>query len=298
MDLEPDELIDYLSADAQRDAPAALACLTDALQERFGPALSAILFYGSCMRTGDYRDAVVDLHVIIDDYAAYDSRLLALLNRVLAPNVFYLAVNHEGEEIRAKYNVFARRHLARLVSPGRLAVFSWARLAQRSAVLYARDARAEAEVQALRARAVRTFATAAAPLCGDPSAGPDFWVQALKLTFGAELRAESTDRAQLVVDQDADYFREISRHLAMPAAGEGRRRARLLWWLRAAVGKTGSVLRLCKGWYTFSGGLEYLVWKLERHAGRPIELPERVRQRPLLHIWGFAWRLYREGVFR
>ena len=74
--------------------------------------------------------------------------------------------------------------------------------------------------------------------------------------------------------------------------------ARLAWALRAVVGKIGSVLRLLKGWYTFDGGLDYLVWKLERHSGKRIEVPARVRARPALHIWAFAWRLYRDGVFR
>ena len=31
---------------------------------------------------------------------------------------------------------------------------------------------------------------------------------------------------------------------------------------------------------------------------RQIDVPERVRRQPILHIWGFAWRLYRDGVFR
>ncbi|MGI9331126.1 MAG: hypothetical protein ACR2QB_10470 [Gammaproteobacteria bacterium] len=298
MNPDPDALIQYLTKDSQRLVPPALAVLTDALQSHFGQSLVAVLFYGSCMRTGQVRDAVVDLHVIIDDYGAYNSPLLAVLNRIIAPNVFYLSAQSEGMEVRAKYNVFALEHLRRLVGPRRLAVFSWARLAQRAAVLYSRDSASLDQVQAIRAQAVRTFAQAAGPLCAPPSQGALFWQEALQLTFASELRAESADRAAQLVAQDADYFEAVAAQLPDTRPPGGPTRAKLAWGLRAVVGKPGSVLRLLKGWYTFDGGLDYLVWKLERHSGQQIEIPPQVRARPVLHIWGFAWRLYRDGVFR
>ena len=31
---------------------------------------------------------------------------------------------------------------------------------------------------------------------------------------------------------------------------------------------------------------------------REIVIPDRVRAKPWLYLWGFFWRLYREGVFR
>lgn len=298
MNVDHDGLTRYLAADADRPAPAALGSLARSLQERFGAALAVILFYGSCLRSGDIADGVVDLHVIIDDYGAYRSPVLGALNRLLAPNVFYLATVTDGQEVRCKYNVFALGHLAQLVQPERLAVFTWARFAQRSAVLYARDPATLAQVQAVRAQAVRTFGEAAAAAGAQPADPETFWRQALELTFGCELRAESPGRAAELVARDADYFQAITAQLQLPRAGAGGIAARAKWWLRRLIGKCGSVLRLVKGWYTFDGGLDYLVWKLERHSGRRIDVPERVRRRPALHIWGFAWRLYRDGVFR
>jgi hypothetical protein len=297
LNADPDGLQLYLTADADRPAPAALGALTAALHRRFGQSLAVVLFYGSCLRTGQIDDGVVDLHVIIDDYGAYDDFLLAALNRLIAPNVFYLCVASGNGEVRAKYNVFALDHLPRLLAPGRLAVFSWARLAQRSAVLYARDEEVLARVHGLRATAVRTFTQAAAPLAGDIREPAAFWQRALALTFACELRAEPPARAAQVVDQDRDYFAAVSERLDQPPATGGVQ-ARAAWGLRRLVGKLGSILRLVKGWYTFEGGLDYLVWKLERHSGRQIDIPERVRRQPLIHIWGFAWRLYRDGVFR
>ncbi|UCG72943.1 MAG: hypothetical protein JSV45_00720 [Chromatiales bacterium] len=298
MNVDHDGLTRYLAADADRPAPAALASLTRALQARFGDALAVILFYGSSLRTGDIADSVIDLHVIIDDYRAYGSPVLSALNRVLAPNVFYLATTAGEQELRCKYNVFGLHHLPALVATDRLAVFTWARFAQRSAVLYARDPVALSRVHALRAQAVRTFAAAVAAAGADTRDAAEFWRTALGLTFGCELRAESPRRAAELVARDLDYFQAVTSALQLPAPGAARFSARASWWLRRAVGKCGSLLRLLKGGYTFDGGLDYLVWKLERHSGRQIDVPERVRRRPVLHIWGFAWRLYRDGVFR
>ena len=63
-------------------------------------------------------------------------------------------------------------------------------------------------------------------------------------------------------------------------------------------GKLLSVARLLKALVTFEGGLDYIAWKLERHSGVPVDIPDRVRRYPLIFIWGLFWKLYRRGVFR
>ena len=68
--------------------------------------------------------------------------------------------------------------------------------------------------------------------------------------------------------------------------------------LRRALGKLMSILRLLKALFTFSGGLDYIAWKLERHSGQQVVIPARVRRFPLLFIWGFCWQLYRRGIFK
>ncbi len=94
----------------------------------------------------------------------------------------------------------------------------------------------------------------------------------------------------------------------MTAAGQGRwqsqltadQRSRRLrtWRIRGITGKFLALARILKAWITFDGGFDYIIWKLERHSGRHIDVPERVRRHPALHMWGFFWRLYRDGVFR
>ena len=70
------------------------------------------------------------------------------------------------------------------------------------------------------------------------------------------------------------------------------------WALRIAWGKWLSLLRLLKGLATFEGGLDYVAWKLERHTGRRVEIPPRVRRRPWLYVWPLVWRHWRRGTFR
>jgi len=42
----------------------------------------------------------------------------------------------------------------------------------------------------------------------------------------------------------------------------------------------------------------YILWKLERHTGRPIEVTERQRRHPLLFGWPVLARLlWRRDVF-
>jgi len=53
-----------------------------------------------------------------------------------------------------------------------------------------------------------------------------------------------------------------------------------------------------KGLFTFDGGIDYVAWKLARHSGQEVVVPDRVRRYPLLFMWGFFWRLYRRGAFR
>ena len=54
------------------------------------------------------------------------------------------------------------------------------------------------------------------------------------------------------------------------------------WAIRRVQGKVLNILRLIKAALTFQGGLDYAVWKIERHSGVKIDLTDKDRQRPLL----------------
>jgi hypothetical protein len=80
---------------------------------------------------------------------------------------------------------------------------------------------------------------------------------------------------------------------------EGTRRiSRLDWTVRAWQGKMLSVLRLLKGIFTFRGGIDYILWKIERHSGIRVEASPRLKQYPLLAACVILWKLYCRGAYR
>ncbi len=77
-----------------------------------------------------------------------------------------------------------------------------------------------------------------------------------------------------------------------------RRWAQLRWAGRRVLGKTLSVLRLIKSAFTFDGGVDYILWKIERHSGVRLPVSPWQRRHPLLASPVFLWRLYRLGAIR
>ena len=54
-------------------AHPALLGLVQTLRERYRDCAAAVLFYGSCLRSGDPYDGLVDLYLIVDDYRCANS---------------------------------------------------------------------------------------------------------------------------------------------------------------------------------------------------------------------------------
>ena len=143
------------------------------------------------------------------------------------------------------------------------------------------------------------------------------WTASLALSYATELRSERSGRTGQLAQASLAHFVEVSRLAADAMAypfsvyeqerkwryqaqvpAFRRRTAGLAWLSRRTLGKLMSILRLLKALFTFAGGLDYIAWKLQRHSGQEIVIPPRVRQYPLLFVWGFCWRLYRRGVFK
>lgn len=314
----PPSLLQAIQRQSLQPAPAGLDRLADRLLERYGDAVQAMLFYGSCLRSGDVLDGLVDLYVIVSDYRrAYRRRTLSVANRLLPPNVFYLEVPTPHGVIRSKYAVLSMRDLQRGTSMGWFHSYFWGRFAQPVGLLYARDDPAARQVIGALAQAVLTFIARALPRLPAEFDAAELWQTGLALSYRCELRAEKSGRSAELVAAFRDYYEQLTQAAAaalpytartnsdtrpvryraeIPPAT--RRFSRLAWGTRRLQGKALSLLRLGKAVFTFRGGVDYIVWKLERHSGTSIEVPPRVRRYPLLWGWGLLWRLYRRGVFR
>ena len=299
----------------------ALRALVVALERRFGDGVQGIVLYGSCLRSADLLEGLVDLYVLVEPTPRAEPRLwLRLAGRVLPPNVYYIeapvGADTDKDTVRCKYAVLSLAQFERGTARW-FQSYLWGRFAQPVKVVWADSPATAARLEAAFLRAGETLLRRALPMLPPEGRVTDLWRGALRLSYATELRAEKPGRATDLVDHGQDFFAAMTRalqprldgtlrlseqdgdlsyHATVPA--RARRMAPVLWALRRVQGKTLSVARLIKGLFTFEGGLDYIAWKLTRHSGQQVTIPDKVRRRPLLHIWGFFWRLYRRGVFR
>jgi hypothetical protein len=295
-------LIDLVRADQPADIARDIAAAADAARDRHNDAVLAVLHYGSSRRGGTAGGAMVDLYLLVDDYRrAHGGRLSAWLNRLLPPNVYYLEIPFEGRVVAVKYAVVSMDQLARRVGRGALHPYFWARFSQPTAIAWTRDHEARAAVEQALATAVETMLAASAALIDAPPEPAGWWRRAFAETYRTELRAERDNRAAEIVAADRARYRRaadavLAIHPDLGRAGGGS--ARLRWWLRRAIGKPLSVLRLVKAAYTFAGGADYLVGKIRRHSGEEIVLTPWQRRHPVIAGLAYLWRLVVRGAVR
>jgi hypothetical protein len=276
-----------------REMAAAIAALH--------PGARAVLFYGSCLREARLDGLMLDFYLIVDDYrAAYSSRWLAWANALIPPNVFPFAF----AGMSAKYAVLSMADFHRLCGAETRNVSVWARFSQPSRLVWTADAATAAPVTAAVARAAPALLAAALPFererggQGDPL---DLWRRAYALTYAAELRAERGGRAASVVDADPDRYRAFTAPAIAaidPRTVATPQRARIDWWRRRWEGKALTILRLMKATFTFAGGIDYLAWKINRHAGTAITISDWQRRHPILAALSLLPRLMRGGAVR
>lgn len=284
-----------VAAELAEPVDARVTTMAAALAARYPGAARAVLFYGSCLREANLDGLMLDFYLIVADYrAAYGKGWLAPANRLIPPNVF--PFQHDG--LIAKYAVLSEADFHRLNGPETRNVSVWARFAQPSRLVWAADDAAQARAVSAIARAAPTLLQAAGQVAGE--APLDWWRRAFALTYSAELRAERQGRAQSVVDADAARYTRFSGPAiaALSAVANSPVHAGRGWARRRLEGKALSVVRLAKAAFTYSGGIDYLAWKINRHAGTAIVITPWMRRWPLLAALLLVPRLLRGGAIR
>jgi len=314
----PSNLITLIRQESSREPPDGVRALAEVLLNSYGESTQAILFYGSCFRTGDDTDGLVDLYLIVDSYrAALPNRSQAVANRLLPPNVYYLELAVQDRVVRTKYAVLSLEDLQRGTSRQWFHSYLWGRFAQPAGLLYVRNNQVEKKVREALARAVITFITRVVPATEERFTARDLWRDGLLLSYRAELRSEKPDKLVHLVESAPEYYEQITRaaigsvpfKVEIIAEQDGflyqahiptsvRYRSHLAWTLRKLQGKVLSLLRLFKAVFTFEGGVDYIQWKIERHSGVRVEWTPRLKRHPLLAACILSWRLYRKGGFR
>jgi hypothetical protein len=273
----------------------AVAAFARALGDAAGAR--AVLFYGSNLRTGSL-DGVLDFYLLLPgrDEAA------------IWPRVSYHERAHDALVLRAKVATMRLATFARAASGGLADTTIWARFVQPSALIWAEDEDARAEVVAAIAAAAETAARLAVALGPPGGTAEDYWRALFRATYAAEFRVEKGGRENDILAVNAGHFAGLL-PLALAALGiafaqdgpvlvpqlaPAERRRILAWWKRRRrLGKPLNLVRLVKASTTFEGAARYAAWKIERHTGMPVALTPFRERFPLLAAPQVLWDLGR-----
>jgi hypothetical protein len=282
-----------VAAELDQPVEPAVREIAAAIAGQYPGAARAVLFYGSCLREKQLDGLMLDFYLIVSDYrAAFGRGWKSFANRVLPPNVFPFA---HGPLV-AKYAVLSEADFHRLNGPEARDVSVWARFAQPARLAWVADDAAGANAAAAVARAAPTLLGYARPMAHEGAEPTDLFRRGFELTYASELRAERKGRSGSIVDDDSERYRRFGEaalplaHSPAKAAASWRR-----FWRR---GKALTLARLAKATTTYAGGVDYIAWKINRHAGTAIEVKPWMRRHPIIGALVMLPRLWRRGAIR
>lgn len=288
------ELRELVAEELRLPVDPRVSAAAAAIAAKHGRASRAVLFYGSCLREKQLEGLMLDFYLIVSDYrTAYRKRWLAVANQLIPPNVFYF--EHEG--LASKYAVLSETDFAHECSPEAWTVSTAARFGQPSRLVWGADETSAERTIDIVSRAAPTLLGWARSVATNDVSAPDLWKRAFQLTFGAELRAERSDRSAAIVDADPARYQRFGE--AAPTLLSRKRADGARWWRgKQRHGKLYSIARLAKASLTFSGGADYIAWKINRHAGTNIQLKPWQQRHPLLAAITLLPRLLKSGAVR
>ena len=285
-----------IAASLAREVRREVAAYARMLGEEAGA--SAVLFYGSNLRTGSL-EGVLDFYILLP--GPQTERIW--------PKVSYREWEHGGETLRAKIATMSLEKFTEAARGDSRDTTIWTRFVQPSALIWASGGDARTTVKAAIEDAARTasrFAAVLGPRKGTPE---DFWRALFQATYRAEFRVEKPGREDSILSVNAEHFDGLLAQ-AWEASGvsydreEGQlvprisaqQREKVLsrWRRRERLGKPLNILRLAKATTTFEGAARYGAWKLERHTGIALEVTPFREKHPLLAMPGAAIELWRE----
>ena len=274
-----------------------VSAMAEAIAALYPGAARAVLFYGSCLRERALDGLMLDFYLIVSSYReAYGRGWYAFANRLIPPNVF--PFEHDG--LAAKYAVLSEADFLRENGPEAGTVSVWARFAQPSRLVWAKGGAAREQAVAAVSRAAPTLFGFALPMLGEAERSDPLgvWRCGFELTYDSELRAERQGKSVSIVDTDPERYQrfgEAALPLARPLEPD---KARKRWRRFRRKGKALSLVRLAKATTTFAGGVDYIAWKINRHAGTQIVVKPWQRRWPIIGALTLLPRLLRRGAIR
>lgn len=256
----------------------------------------AVLFYGSCLRSEELEGQMLDFYLIVSSYDdAYSQGWMIKANKMLPPNVF--PFQYEG--LVAKVAVLSLEDFSKLNRHEASAVSVWARFSQPSRLLWCADQDSRKSIISSVSCAAPTLLNAAlAHNERDTANINDLWQMGYQLTYGAELRAERKERPASVIEFDEERYimfgKAALHHTRIANIQSGDKvsiapdqdfrlyEERKRWPGLRRRGKMLTIARLAKASLTYAGGIDYLAWKINRHAGTDLKVRDWQRKWPIL----------------
>ncbi|TPW34722.1 hypothetical protein E3203_04050 [Oecophyllibacter saccharovorans] len=267
----------------------------------------AILFYGSQSRALQ-TDGLLDFYVIFaqaEDLPG--NREVQAANRILPPNVIYRESQTERGKLRAKIALLTLAQFQQRATFQALDTTIWARFCQPVRMVWVQGPRAADVLLGVVHDCVVTAAEWAALLGPSQGTAVEFWHHLFKRTYAAELRVEKQNRStKLLQGREGRYkalleagwaeagipYRTLegTPRLSPQLPAGLKEKAVRRWEKISRYGKGLNFLRLLKAAFTFEGGVDYLLWKIERHTGQAITVSAFERKHPLLALPMLLWR--------
>jgi len=301
-----------VSAELRHPVTAQVHDFGEYIAAQYPGAARAVLFYGSCLRTAKLEDEMLDFYLIVADYdAAYEKPWMAKWNRRLPPNVFPF----EYGGLRAKVAVLSMADFHQLNRGSASTVSVWARFSQPSRLIWCDDdTDTRHRIVMAVSGAAPTLLNAALAHMDREMALEELWEAGYALTYSAELRAERSDRPASVVSHDPQRYETFGRaalhHTAIANELRADRvfqrddpekridREKIRWPGLRRRGKMLTLARLAKATFTYTGGIDYIAWKVSRHSGEDINVRAWQRRWPILGAIVMLPKLLVKGAIR
>ncbi len=290
----------------------AVIAMCDKIKAAHPGRILGFLYYGSSLRAINNPDKMLDFYVLVDSYRkTHKNPLRAFLNWLIPPAVYYMEYRHKDTELLScKYSLISLNSFEKKCGSGAFLSVIWGRFSQPCVLLFAKDNFTHHRIQTARAMAIRHIARQTRPLLESPYPAISFWARAYYESYRTELRPESPEiRTREIVERYTDRYEKLTDILFAKSETQGhhtpakitalsRLWCRWNWFWRRIIGKIMAAIRVLNSAFTFSGGLDYALHKLESHSGVRIEVTDSQRRHPVLWSPVLAWKLWRKGAFR
>lgn len=274
-----------------------------------GGTVAAVVLYGSCLLDESAaKRSEPDYFLVVDSLRAFHRSLGgALAGATLPPSVYHLRVRTRDGERSCKASVLSSAQLVRETSARARDLHQLGRFSKPLALVYARDDNAFRLVRDAQLSSLRTLAPHALASIERRFTEEEFLLALYGLSYRAEHRIIEPGKLRSILDADREAELHVARLLLTSIGvaadgeafvrpdgiGDGALTRRLL-----ARSRLRDLARWPKYLLTFDGWLEYVQRKMERNAGRRLQLTPLQQRHPLLFGWPALLALKRQGLLR